>query len=430
MGDKTAEVIELEKNLQTLIDSGKANDKQLGDVRAELDATKKALQSVQDFQRTFHLSGKDSGTDRFAGVLGGAIARSMAAKHYNGNLDRVPGYQGEFKEMAEQMHEKAATYNVDADGGLLVPTALLINELVDTFRPSPSTIFDLGARKIDLAPGTGSAVIPVKDSNSTAYALAENGAPTMSALKFSNKQISPKRHAVISSISNRLMFSVPTIMQIWNDDMQREWDIMTQLFALYGTGQSPQPQGLYNTAGKLTVALNTLNGTATDGRTMSYTDIANLEDALLEADAPLSPSYGLLFAPKVLRQLKTERTKLYSGASTLDATMPVLANNAALASISSENIAKAIGYRFAVSTQMVKTRTIGGSSDGTDVFFGDWSQLAVYNFGMRLKTSDTATAGGVSAFESNLTHIMIDGEIDVLVRQPKALVLGTGIRNQ
>lgn len=110
--------------------------------------------------------------------------------------------------------------------------------------------------------------------------------------------------------------------------------------------------------------------------------------------------------------------------------MPVLANNAALASISSENIAKAIGYRFAVSTQMAKTRTIGGSSDGTDVFFGDWSQLAVYNFGMRLKTSDTATAGGVSAFESNLTHIMIDGEIDVLVRQPKALVLGTGIRNQ
>lgn len=425
--DPNETIESLKKDLQTFIDSGKATDKAIADLKAQVEATTKALQEKQDFDRTFHLSGVDSGKVKFAATLGAFFARQIAKKEFGGNLDHVTGYQGEFKEMGEQMHSKAASFQVDSSGGLLVPTALLINEFVDNYRPDPETIFDLGARKVDLAPGTGTAVIPRKTGNSTSYTLSENGTPMVSALTLENVQITPHRHSVLTGISNRLMFSVPEIMRIWTEDMMREWDIASQLFALYGSGQNPQPTGLYNVGGVLSVDLAALTGDSAAGRFMSYTDIANLEDALLLADAPLKPSHGLLVHPRAVRQMKTERIAQYSGVTTQAGTMPVFANNAALASISSENLTKAIGYKFAANTQIVKNRTYGSSSAGMDVFFGDWSQLGVYNFGMKLKTSDQATVGGVNAWSNDLTYIMVDGEIDILVKQPKALVIGKGL---
>jgi HK97 family phage major capsid protein len=428
---------ELSKKLSEMADKGNATESQLKELKTSLEGVQKEIQNIKAFNNAYNVSGIESSHSKFAAALGGILARSMASQMHGkkalaavskSELDSVKGYSGEFKEMGEAIFEKAATFSIDSDGGLLVPTQLMVSEFVDNFRPDPETIFDLGARLIDLTPGTGIIVIPRKTGNSTTYTLSENGTPTLSKVSMETVELSPKRIAVLTSISNTLLFSQQAVLDIWQKDMLRELNISRQMFVLYGTGSNGQPLGLYSTPGINTVALNTITSD-TNGRAMSYTDVGFLEDALLSVDAPIGPNSAALFIPKLLKQMKQERVAQYSGASGNAGTLPILANNAALASISRDSIVKAIGYKIATLTNLVKTRTVGTSTDGTDVFFGNWEQARVYNWGTRVKTSDLAYAGGVSAFTDNVTHVQMESQFDTFFTNPANFVVGSGIRS-
>lgn len=353
-----------------------------------------------------------------AGALLKAIHAHAIAQNAGVAVEKVAGYTGRERELAEQMKVKAAEFGQDGSGGLFVPHDIM-SDFVDTLRPSERLLVDAGARLVSLPAGTGTLSLPRKLSNSVAYDLAENGAPTTSDLTWEMRNLTPHRTSATSSVSNRLTFSVPGYVNILRDDLIKTVLLRMQFAALYGSGVAGAPMGLKYDPKAATLAA----GGGSAGKTIRYTDVADFEDELMELDAALEGSV-LITHPRVIRNMKIERVKQFSGQTT---GAPVF--NFDSMRLDNAALDKAVGYPVKSYTAIPVNQTVGGDADCSDIFFGRADELSMYTWGgIAFKVSKEATVNGLSAFSNNLLHIQADVEYDVLWRQPKQMLVVTGCK--
>lgn len=373
---------------------------------------------VSGIESEFGLDAKDAKSFATGALLKGLHAQAIQQKH-GVSLDRVEGYTGKEKELSDQMIKKTAEFGMDSSGGVFVPTSVM-SDFVEKLRANPKLLLSLGARMTTLPAGAGVFQLPRKTTNSVAYDLAENGAPTASDLGWEMKTLSPHRTSALSSVSDRLTFSVGDYQRMLQDDLMVSLLLNIQLKALYGNGINGAPTGLKYDAAALSFAL----GGGSAGKVARFTDVAKFEDKLALADADITGA-KLLTRPEVIRSMKTERTDNYSGQTTNKA--PVFGFQPM--QMTDKQLAEAMGYEFARLTQILGGQTVGGDTDCTDIFFGDFSQLEIMTWGApKIKVSREATIGGVSAFASNLLYIMADVDYDILWRQPKQVLVVTGCK--
>lgn len=373
---------------------------------------------VSGIEAEFGLDAKDAKSFATGALLKGLHAQAIQQKH-GVSLDRVEGYTGKEKELADQMVKKTAEFGVDSSGGVFVPTSVM-SDFVEKLRANPKLLISLGARMTTLPAGAGVFQLPRKTTNSVAFDLAENGAPTASDLGWEMKTLSPHRTSALSSVSDRLTFSVGDYQSKLQDDLMVSLLLNIQLKALYGNGINGAPTGLKYDAAKLELKL----GGGSAGKVARFTDVAKFEDKLALADADITGA-KLLTRPEVIRSMKTERTDNYSGQTTNKQPVFQFQTN----QMNDMQLSNAMGYEFARLTQILGGQTVGDDTDCTDIFFGDFSQLEILTWGTpKIKVSREATIGGVSAFASNLMYIMTDADYDILWRQPKQVLVVTGCK--
>lgn len=225
-------------------------------------------------------------------------------------------------------------------GGNTVSTDLMAQSFIELLRKK-SIVQAAGATVMNGL--VGNVAIPRATGASTAYWVAESGAPTESAPAFDQVSLSPKTVGAFVDISRRLLIQSSIDVEAFvRGDIAKVLALEIDRAALYGLGSSNQPLGLKAQLAAYNSASQELN---LAGATPTFAEIVSLETKITSVDAEAA-NMKYLFNASMAGALKT--AVKVSG-------YPVyILENGELN-----------GYAGLVSNQ---------SASG-DVWFGDWSSL-------------------------------------------------------
>jgi len=271
-------------------------------------------------------------------------------------------------------------------GTELVPSLieLLTNKLV------------LGQAGVQMLTGlVGDIAIPKQTGGATGYWLAENGAPTESALTLGQVSLDPHTFGAYVDISRKLMkqssISVETLVR---NDIARTIALGIDYAGLHGNSGSDanQPDGVAATSGIGSVA------GGTNGAAPTWANIIKLETEVAQDNAD-NGALAYITNTKVRGKLKsTLRTATYGD-------IPVWGEGATPLN----------GYPAFVTNQVSSTLTKGSSSVASAIFFGNWSDLILGMWGEMDMLVDPYTFSS-----SGAVRIVAFQDVDFAVRHPES----------
>lgn len=292
----------------------------------------------------------------------------------------------------------------DAAGGFLVP-AQAMPEFIEMLR-AEAVVMRMGARV--LSGLVGSPVTFVKQTGGcTAYWVGESEAPTSSDVAVGLLRMTPKKVGALTYIPNELIRrSNPAVETLVRQDFASALGLAIDYAALRGIGSDSQPLGIANTTGINTVTLGTGSGAVPDWQN-PWVDM----EYELSVDNALRGKLGYIFHPAIKRALKKLRNPYYSGDT--GGEYPLLP-------VTDEMIAGAIGYPFAQSTQLPINLTASGSTNCTEIYYGNWLEFLIGEWlGFEIMASKEAG----TAFATDQTWVRIFAEVDTALRHPESMCL-------
>jgi HK97 family phage major capsid protein len=221
---------------------------------------------------------------------------------------------------------------------------------------------------------------------------SENAVLDKSQLKFSGREMSPKRLGTLATPSKQLLIqSSYDVEMMLRREIMESVAIAVDRAGINGSGAANEPLGLLNTAGIGSVAIGTLGGAP------DYKHIVGLENAV-EIENALEGNLKFLSNPKVRAKLKL--TKLDAGSGQF--LMP------------SRN--ELIGYDFVASngipSNLTKTDGTTTATDLSAILFGNWSDLLIGQWGGLDILADPYTLA-----DTGKIRIIVDSFWDVFVRR-------------
>jgi HK97 family phage major capsid protein len=253
----------------------------------------------------------------------------------------------------------------------------------------------------------GSMTFPRQSGSSTAYWRGENTAITESEITLNDLTLRPKSVAALVKMSNEVLArSTPAIDGLIERDMKKQIGKAIDLAALRGSGTEYQPLGIANTTGINTLAL------AAAGAIFNFDNAIDME-ALLEDDDALEGALGYIMHPRVKNLIRKLKVDSYASQTTNQGYhYPPIMSNAKLE--------EALGFGFKTTTQIPTNLAKGGSTALSEVYFGNWNELFIGQWGgMELKVSDETS----DAFEKNQTWIRVIQEVDMGLRHVESFAL-------
>ena len=273
-------------------------------------------------------------------------------------------------------------------GGNLVGTDHLGDRFIDALR-AKSIIFDIGARRLSGLQGDVS--IPALNSKTTAYWVAENGAPTEGAPTVRQITMSPKTVGCYVDLSRKLMLqSDPSAEGIFRGDMVAQIASAIDSVAINGGG-SNEPTGILQTSGIGSVPLGT-NGSAP-----TWGSVVNLIKEVAVSDAEQG-SRAFITTPQAAGKLRS--TAKVSGT---DSKMIL------------DDKSELFGYRVISSSLVPSNLTKGTGSSLSAMIFGNFNDLVIGEWGGLDVLFDPYT--GSSTGSMRVTAFM---DIDVAVRHAES----------
>ena len=306
------------------------------------------------------------------------------------------------KEVFDQTRKRAMSQGTDSAGGYLVPTQH-IAELVEMLYDR-AVVIALGATVLDNL--TGSPVeIPKQTGGATAYWPGENAAITGSDLTLDQLSLTPKVVGCLVKLSNRLIqLSNPSAEGMVRRDIAKALALAIDLKALRGDGTSNTPTGIANTSGINTVAIGTSGG-------VFDFDIASQMIDELDVDNALSGKLGFAFHSKVKGKMKRERIPQFSGDGKGAYVMMPMTDAV---------LKERLGFAFETTNQIPTNLTKGSGTSLSEVYFGNWEELLIANWGaMQIMASQETS----DAFEKNQTWVRILQDVDIGVRHAQSFCL-------
>ncbi len=290
-----------------------------------------------------------------------------------------------------------------AGGSSLIATDLLANEFIELLR-NKCMVLQLGARM--LSGLVGNVDIPTQISSASAAWINETGTVSESSGAFSKKSMTGGKHLVSLAKITRDMLqqSTPDIESLVRDDLLNVMALALDSTALYGTGTSNQPLGIAGTSG-----INSVIG-GTNGAAITIEHLIDMETAIAVAnysDANLS----YLTNPKIVGALK----KLKS------TTGEYLWRNGSDDGMRGSTPNTINGYAVNKTNQCRSNLTKGSGTNLSEIYFGDFSQLIIGEWGV-LDILPNALGSGYS---SGAIELRVMQTLDMLVRQPKAFSIMT-----
>ena len=291
--------------------------------------------------------------------------------------------------------QNALSVGTDSTGGFAVPS-IVMPGILEALVPA-SALLTAGAGIIPLGEGAKSFTTVAVDNIPTAGWRLESGVIPESDPTFRAVVAAPKSLSFFFKVSRELLADAPNINAALTQAIAQAFAKELDRAGLIGSGTAPEPRGLLNTAGVLSVT-NGANGASL--ATTRYGNFFSGVQALLQVDAPMPT--GFIVSP---------RTKV-GLASLADTTTQPLEVPSMLADIP-----------MIATSQISNSLTVGTSTDCSQIFLGDFAKMS---FMMRetvhIQLADQIFAGtGQIGF---FCHV----RADVAVQYPKAFAVVTGVR--
>ncbi|MGQ9688918.1 MAG: phage major capsid protein [Desulfobaccales bacterium] len=213
-----------------------------------------------------------------------------------------------------------------------------------------------------------------------------------------------------------MSMSLPQAEAMVRRDLVEQIGLAIDLAALRGTGANGQPTGIANTSGINTVSLGT------NGDYLTSLDLFFAMMSRLEEDNALKGKLAFICHPKVKAALRTLKAPQYEGDTRGMYLLPPLVT--ALLS-SDKSLSEAVGYPIFATTQIPTNLTKGTSTDCTEVYFGNWQDLLIAQWG---GLSILASSHAADAFAKDQTWVRIVASVDIAVRHPESFALCNDLR--
>jgi HK97 family phage major capsid protein len=164
-------------------------------------------------------------------------------------------------------------------GGNTVATDLLAADFITLLR-NAMVLSGLGTRMMSGL--VGNIAIPRHTSASTAYWVNEGVAPTESQQAFDQVTMSPKTLGAFTDISRKLLLqSSLDVEAMVRQDLATVLGLEIERAAINGSGTSPEPRGILQTAAVPTVSIGTNGGAPTWGHMVDMETQVAVGNALL-----------------------------------------------------------------------------------------------------------------------------------------------------
>ena len=307
------------------------------------------------------------------------------------------------REVFDQTKKRTASTNDDSNLGYFVP-----NEVLPGFielLTAESVVNQMGATVLSNLSGVP-VEIPKQTGGATAYWVEENASITDSDLSAGQLALTPKAVAAMVKMSNRLLrLSNPSVEAMVRSDIARVIALAIDLAALRGTGVAGQPIGIANTASINTVAIGT------DGGAPTFDHLYDMQYEL-QYDNAYRGNLGYIFHPATRRRLVKTKVAQYSTDTGGDYIIQPMTFESSLVSW--------MGHPYKMTTQIPVNLTKGSSTNCTEIYFANWSELIIGQWGGLEIMASRETS---DAFAKNQTWVRIIQDVDVAVRHPESFCL-------
>jgi len=317
-----------------------------------------------------------------------------ATERYHSVVGRYPG------------EAKAASTELDASGGYLVPSELM-TDLIEKLDERAVTL-QAGAR---ILPGMTSSPVqwPKITGGAKAYWEGETEAITDSTMTVGMLSLVPHRLGAMSIFPERLIrLASQPVEQIIEADFAKRLALKLDQGVLIGDGAGVAPVvGIANLA---SVNDHTID---TNGGLLDFDEVVDMAGLVEDSYADVEdPSAAWISNRVVWRLLRKTRVAADSGD-----VAPYNGPYVVPPIMSEARLRDMLGYPFFGTNQLVKTLTKGTSSALTYAFFGVWSEVLIPQwYGMTVRAS-TETS---NAFAKSQVYIKAELEVDVGVRHDES----------
>lgn len=355
------------------------------------------------------LAPKSEAPVREKGLAFGRVVRAMAAAKKDGSgqsglLKILEGWGD--KDIAETQ-SKALAASIAIDGGYLVAPQYSTDIL--EARRAKTIVRAAGAREMPMPSGT--LHLPKVTTGVTGGYIGENANPTHSNPVFGENILTWKKLAVTSAISNDLLrYNSPAADAVVRDDIVRSLAVTEDAVFLRSQGLGGEPKGLrYWAAAGSIIAANTVSiGNVTS-------DLGKCIYTMLNNNVPVTKG-GWLLSPRSWYYLVTIRDAVGNLAF-----QPEMARGTLM------------GFPFYFTTSIPINITVGANADCSEVYFVNFDDVVIGDSQRLLidVSSEAAYYNGssvVASFSLDQTVIRAIAEHDLVVRDPNAVVVLTGVR--
>lgn len=320
-------------------------------------------------------------------------------------------YQSRLAMQGMDFSTRALAEGTTSAGGALVPPQY-IQELLDLAR-AEAVAFQAGVKLRT----TNSNIVnmPTLTTAATAAWVAENGAITPTDEVFGQQTMTMSKLASGIKISNEMIADAdPAIIEVVMQDMAKVIALALDLGIFEGSGSAPVIRGIANTSG--TTAGPSLGA---NGATPTLDNLYDTFYNLYAANIVDEENWSWVFHPRVINTLRkikdTTNNYILSAGQGVNAPIP--------------RPRGLLGVPYFMSSQLSITRTVGTSTDCTNVYVGRWSDSIVFaNGAFTIDVSNDAADATNSGFWSDQTWIRAKQRLGFLVRRPAALAVITGVR--
>lgn len=330
----------------------------------------KVLRSQADFERHYRANASPADTFGLADFIRGVAG-----------MQTVEGVRN------------ALSVGTDASGGHTVP-GVVMPDILSALSPA-SSLMQAGMGIVPLDEGAKSFTTAAIETIPTAAWRAENGAIAESDPAFRAVVAAPKSLAFLFKVSRELLADSSNLDGALRIAIGQAFAKELDRAGLRGTGTAPEPRGLLNVSGIQTVT-NGVNGTVLAG----YDNLFSAVQKVLEVNGP-APTAAIM-SPRSLVKL----------AALKDSTGQPLQVPEMLRNV-----------RLLATSQVPNNLTVGSSSDCSEIYTGDFSNMAMLlreNVSVQRADQLYATSGQVGF----ICHV----RADFAVLYPSVFTLVTGVR--
>lgn len=301
---------------------------------------------------------------------------------------------------ADYSYGTTGTLSATSGGANLVATNLLTGSFIDLLR-NKARVFGLGAQM--LSGLVGNIDIPRQKAAGQTYWVGEGGTLSQTGGAFDKVSLTPKHIGALSVITrNMLQQTTPDVEMLARADLLTTVALGLDATALYGSGTSFQPLGIANQAG-----IGSVIG-GTNGGAITIDNLIDMETFVASNNAD-SDNMAYLTNAKVVGALK----KLKS------TTGEYLWSNSPLGQRTGTP-GEINGYTVARSNQARSNLTKGTGTNLSEVFFGDWSQLLVGEWGV-VEILPNPYAPGI--YEQGGVELRVLQTVDIAVRHAQSFAV-------